>query len=44
MKINELRALRGPNYYSNSPVILMELDIGELEERPSDLVPGFKKI
>lgn len=43
MKINELRALRGPNYYSNSPVILMELDIGELEERPSDLVPDFRK-
>lgn len=42
MKINEIRALRGPNYYSNSPVILMELDIGELEHKPTNLVPNFK--
>jgi cyanophycin synthetase len=41
MKILEIRALRGPNYYSRYPVIYMELDIGELEERPSDKVEGI---
>ena len=43
MEILEIRALRGPNYYSRYPVIYMQLDIGEFEERPSDTVSGFKK-
>ncbi|RQD71913.1 MAG: cyanophycin synthetase [Tindallia sp. MSAO_Bac2] len=42
MKIIEMRAIRGPNYYSRHPVIFMRLDLGELEEKPTDLVPGFK--
>jgi len=41
MKIMEIRALRGPNYYSRYPVILMELDIGKLEDRPSSKVPDL---
>lgn len=41
MNILDHRALRGPNYYSHYPAIFMRLDIGELEERPSDLVPGI---
>ncbi|MDA3920793.1 MAG: cyanophycin synthetase [Salinisphaera sp.] len=41
MNILEHRALRGPNYYSRYPAILMRLDIGELETRPSDTVPGI---
>ncbi|SFH30422.1 cyanophycin synthetase [Modicisalibacter xianhensis] len=41
MNILEHRALRGPNYYSRYPAIYMRLDIGELEERPSDTVPGI---
>ncbi|MCG6658795.1 cyanophycin synthetase [Halomonas campisalis] len=41
MIILEHRALRGPNYYSRYPAIFMRLDIGELEERPSDSVPGI---
>ncbi|MEC4768724.1 cyanophycin synthetase [Halomonas sp. CUBES01] len=41
MNILDHRALRGPNYYSRYPAIYMRLDIGELEERPSDLVPGI---
>ncbi|MGA8259840.1 MAG: cyanophycin synthetase, partial [Arenicellales bacterium] len=39
MKILEHRALRGPNYYSRYLSIFMRLDIEELEERSSDLVP-----
>jgi len=41
MQILEHRALRGPNYYSRYLSIFMRLDIGELEERPSDTVPGI---
>lgn len=41
MKILECRALRGPNRYSRYPVIFMLLDIGELEELPSEMIPGF---
>lgn len=41
MNILEHRALRGPNYYSRYPAIFMRLDIGELEDRPSDAVPGI---
>jgi cyanophycin synthetase len=43
MKINEMRAIRGPNYYSRHPVILMELDIQELEDKPTNLVTDFKE-
>ncbi|APE30726.1 cyanophycin synthetase [Halomonas aestuarii] len=41
MNILEHRALRGPNYYSRYPAIFLRLDIGNLEEKPSDLVPGI---
>lgn len=43
MEILELRALRGPNYYHQRPVIFMKLDIGELEERPTDTLPNCKR-
>jgi cyanophycin synthetase len=42
MKILEIRALRGANYYSRYPVIYMQVDLGELEERPSNTIPGFR--
>ena len=41
MNIIEHRALRGPNRYSRYPTIFMLLDIGELEDRPSDEIDGF---
>jgi cyanophycin synthetase len=43
MKIKEIRAMRGPNYWSvrYQQLILMVLDLEELEERPSDQIPGF---
>lgn len=44
MKIIEMKALRGPNYYSRHPVIHMKLDLQELEERPTDTVPEFKDL
>ncbi|MGB0652230.1 MAG: cyanophycin synthetase [Thermoplasmatota archaeon] len=41
MRILSHRALRGPNFYARFPVTYMLLDIGELEEKPSDLIPGL---
>ncbi|HEY5500076.1 MAG TPA: cyanophycin synthetase [Bacteroidales bacterium] len=42
LKIIEIRAIRGPNYFSRHPVIFMQLDIQELETKPTDMVPDFK--
>jgi len=43
MKIREIRALRGPNYWSvnRHKLIAMVLDIEELEERPTNTIDGF---
>jgi len=43
MKILELKALRGANYWSNrwKKLIVMNLDIEDYEEKPSDKIPGF---
>jgi len=43
MKILEIRAMRGPNYWSirRHKLIVMRLDLEELEERPSNVIPGF---
>ncbi|MFW3146316.1 MAG: cyanophycin synthetase [Thermoplasmatota archaeon] len=43
MEIREIRALRGPNYYSRYPTIFMRLDIGGLENKPTDKVAGFRE-
>lgn len=42
MNILESRALRGPNYFHRKPVILLKVDIEDLEQKPTDLVSGFK--
>ncbi|EDM74091.1 cyanophycin synthetase [Plesiocystis pacifica SIR-1] len=41
MKILEQRIYRGPNLYAHFPVIRLRLDLGELEQWPSDKIPGF---
>jgi len=43
MNVLEIRTLRGPNYWSGywKKLIVMRLDIGEYEQRPSDKLPGF---
>ena len=41
MIINRISYLSGPNLYSFRPTICIELDIEELEERPSNTIPGF---
>ena len=43
MKILEIRALYGPNYWSinRHQLIVMKLDLGEMEEFPSNKIEGF---
>lgn len=43
MEILEIRTLRGPNYWSGywKKLIIMRLDIGEYEDRPSNNIRGF---
>jgi cyanophycin synthetase len=45
MKIIELKTLRGPNYWSNyrKKLIVMKLDIGVLEELPTNKINGFSE-
>lgn len=43
MKIREINAMRGPNYWSirRHKLIVMVLDLEEMEEKPSNEIPGF---
>ncbi len=45
MKIREINAMRGPNYWSvrRHKLIVMVLDLEEMEELPSDKVSGFSE-
>jgi cyanophycin synthetase len=41
LRILETRVLRGPNYWAREPVVRMVVDLGVLEDFPSNLIPGF---
>jgi cyanophycin synthetase len=41
LRILETRTLRGPNYWSRQPVVRMLVDLGVLEQFPSNTIPGF---
>ena len=41
LRILETRVLRGPNYWAREPVVRMVVDLGILEEFPSNTIPGF---
>ncbi|HET8784776.1 MAG TPA: hypothetical protein VFM38_04015, partial [Candidatus Limnocylindrales bacterium] len=43
LRILETRVLRGPNYWAREPVIRMLVDLGSLEEFPSNRLPGFSE-
>ncbi|WP_347173482.1 cyanophycin synthetase [Polaribacter uvawellassae] len=45
MKIREINAMRGPNYWSirRHKLIVMVLDLGEMEEKPSNKIEGFSE-
>lgn len=43
MRILDIKAMRGPNYWSirRHKLIVMKLDLEEMEEMPSNKIPGF---
>ncbi len=41
LQILETRVLRGPNYWAREPVIRLLVDLGMLEDFPSNKLPGF---
>jgi cyanophycin synthetase len=45
MKVLEIKILRGPNYWSvrRTKLIQMKLDLEELEQRPTNSIPGFRE-
>ena len=45
MKINEIKILRGPNYWSvrRTKLIQMKLDLEDMEQRPTNTIPGFRE-
>jgi cyanophycin synthetase len=45
MKILEIKVLKGPNYWSvrRNKLIQMKLDLEEMEQRPTNNIPGFRE-
>ena len=41
ISIREQRVYRGPNYYAYEPAVHLVVDIGGLEDAPTDTLPGF---
>jgi cyanophycin synthetase len=41
IEIRSTTVYRGPNIWARMPAILLEVDIGELEEKPTNKIPGF---
>jgi cyanophycin synthetase len=41
IEVTRTQVYRGPNIWARLPVILFVTDIGELEERPTNKIPGF---
>jgi cyanophycin synthetase len=44
MKVLEIKVLKGPNYWSirRPKLIQLKLDLEEMEQRPTNAIPGFK--
>ncbi len=41
MRIAECRVYRGPHLYSHTPMVRVQVDLGELEHWPTDRIEGF---
>ena len=41
LRILETRVLRGPNYWAREPVVRLLVDLGVLEQHPTNKLPGF---
>ena len=45
MKISEVKVLRGPNFWSikRHNLVQLTIDLEEMEQYPTNLIPGFKE-
>ena len=43
MAVREVGVYRGPHYYSHTPMIRIQLDLGRMEQFPTNLIPGFSE-
>ncbi len=43
LTFRKINVLRGPNVWANFPVLEVWVELGELEYRPSDTIPGFNE-
>lgn len=45
MKILSTAVMKGPNYWSirRHKLIVMKLDLEELEDHPTNMIPGFRE-
>src|SRR4051794_39507002 len=41
VRVVERAVYRGPHLYSSTPMIRIQVDLGALEERPTNRLPGF---
>src|SRR4028118_1276736 len=41
VSVLEVGVYRGPHYYSHTPMIRIQIDLGRLEEFPTNRIPGF---
>ena len=41
LKVVETGVYRGPHYYSHTPMVRLQLDLGRLEDWPTDRIDGF---
>src|SRR3954469_16158907 len=39
--VAEVGVYRGPHYYSHTPMVRIQLDLGRMEAFPTNLIPGF---
>ncbi|WP_199192795.1 cyanophycin synthetase [Allosphingosinicella deserti] len=43
MKVTEVGVYRGPHYWSKLPMVRIQVDLGRMEEFPTNRIPGFTK-
>ena len=43
MSVTEVGVYRGPHYYSHTPMVRIQLDLGRMEEWPTNRIPGFNE-
>jgi cyanophycin synthetase len=41
VQVTDVGVYRGPHYYSHTPMVRIQLDLGRMEAWPSDTIPGF---